>query len=166
MNLENLFVNELVVTLNSDHCHKKSKGNIHFNILKETRKMTFNLVIICLFICISKCTSFWIHTESGNIENGCHFPSFEYESFVISSAWDLFSFCSDVTQVTSKWWQEILLLRFRIQRPCVVYLITFTYSSRLVINDVSPGKKKSMIDSIYNQIWILILNLFLKRKVR
>lgn len=82
---------------------KKSKGNIHFNILKETRKMTFNLVIICLFICILKCTSFWIHTESGNIENGCHFPSFEYESFVISSAWDLFSFCSDVTQVTSKW---------------------------------------------------------------
>lgn len=103
MNGENLFVNELVVILNSDHCHKKSKGNIHFNILKETRKMTFNLVIICLFICISKCTSFWIHTESGNIENGCHFPSFEYESFVISSAWDLFSFCSDVTQVTSKW---------------------------------------------------------------
>lgn len=82
---------------------QKSKGNIHFYNLKETRKMTFNLVIICLFICISKCTSFWIHTESGNIENGCHFPSFEYESFVISSAWDLFSFCSDVTQVTSKW---------------------------------------------------------------
>lgn len=166
MNGENLFVNELVVTLNSDHCHKKSKGNIHFNILKETRKMTFNLVIICLFICISNCTSFWIHTESGNIENGCHFPSFEYESFVISSAWDLFSFCSDVTQVTSKWGDK---------KSC--FTISDTKTMRCLFNYfhlfftsrhkwcITRGKK-SMIDSIYNQIWILILNLFLKRKVR
>lgn len=139
----------------------KSKGNIHCNILKETHKMTFNLVIICLFNCISKCIFLNSHCIRKYREAVVIslLLSTHRLSFLLRGTF-FFSFCSDVTSNKLMGWQENLLLRFRIQRPYVVYLITFTYRSRLVINDVSPEKN---INDWFNIL--PDLNTDLKRKI-